>query len=330
MRRKTLVFMISSFLMLSFALTGCGSQNSTSNQAQQNTASPKVKVGYYGGTCEAPVYVAFEKGFFKNQGLDVELVKVSGDVLKEGIATGKIDAVQVSPGLLKPIEQGLNIKITDGVHTGCIQAVAAQDSGISSLQDLKGKTIGVDAIGGVPMVLLSVELGKLGIDPKKDVEWRAYPSPQLSQALEKGDIAAFATWDPFGEIAVGKGARLIFSSTHDPQYHDQFCCFVGINGDVAQKNPEIAKKITAAIREAGEWIAQHPQETAELAVNKKYIGGSIELNTKLLSDYQFKSSPSLAQSSLLFHLESMHEQGILDSSTDPNELLQHMFLSLDN
>lgn len=328
MKRKMVVFIVSSFLILSVVLTGCSSQNSTSSQQQKDASSPKVKVGYYGGTCEAPIYVAFEKGFFKEQGLDVELVKVFGDVLKEGIATGKIDAVQVSPGLLKPIEQGLNIKITDGVHTGCIQAVAKKDSSISSLQELKGKTIGVDAIGGVPMVLLSVELGKLGLNPKKDVEWRAYPSPQLSQALEKGEIAAFATWDPFGEIAVGQGARLIFSSTHDPQYRDQFCCFVGINGDVAKKNPEIAKKITLALRKAGEWISKHPQETAELAVNKKYIGGSIALNTKLLSDYQFKSDPAVARNSILFYLKNMHEQGILDSNTVPNELLQHMFLSV--
>lgn len=256
----------------------------------------------------------------------MELVKVSVDILKEGIATGKIDAVQVSPGLLKPIEQGLNIKITDGVHTGCIQAVAPKNSDIKSLKDLRGKTIGVDAIGGVPMVLLSVELGKLGIDPKKDVEWRAYPSPQLPQALEKGEVAAFATWDPFGEIAVSQGSQLIFSSTHDPQYRDQFCCFVGVNGSLAEKNPEIAKAITLAIQEAGQWITQHPHEAAELSVNKKYTGGNIDLNAKLLGDYRFKSNPSEARNSLLFYLKSMYEQKIINA--EPNDLLQHMFLNL--
>lgn len=119
-------------------------------------ATPKkVRVHYYGGTCEAPIYIAYEKGFFKQNGLDVELVKLNGDVLKEGIATGKLDAVQLSPGTFKPIEQGLNIKVTVGVHTGCIQAVVPADSPVKSLKDLKGKTIGTNPFNSLATKLLA-------------------------------------------------------------------------------------------------------------------------------------------------------------------------------
>ena len=187
-------------------ITGC---------SQTTTATKKdVKIGYYGGTCEAAIYAAYEKGIFKAKGLNVELVKLNNDTLKENLATGKVDALQVSPGLFKPIEQGLDIKLTNGVHTGCIQGVAPTNSNIHSLKDLKGKVIGVDAIGGVPMTLLSVELGKLGIKPDKDVQWKAFPSPQLPQVLEKGETDAFATWDPFGQLSIDSG-----KTTPDFQQH---------------------------------------------------------------------------------------------------------------
>lgn len=289
----------------------------------------KVRIGYYGGTCEAPVFIAYEKGFFKQNRLDAELVKLNGDVLKEGIATGKLDAVQLSPGTFKPIEQGLNIKITGGVHTGCIQAVVPADSPVQSLKDLKGKTIGVDAIGGVPMVLLSVELSKLGIDPKTDVTWAAYPSPQLQTALEKGTIQAFATWDPFCELAIkGINARLIFSSTHDHDYKYQFCCFIGINGNVIKKQPQVAKAITKAFNEASLWVGKNPKEAARIAIEKNYTGGDIETNAKLLADYQFITDTKQAKESLLHHFRNLKDQGIFDPSTEPEALLKEVFVEL--
>jgi NitT/TauT family transport system substrate-binding protein len=95
----------------------------------------------------APTFVAFQKGFFKAEGLDVELVQMAFDQLKQGLTTGKVDAAQANFAWFKPIEQGMNIKLVAGIHTGCIKAVTPSDSGIKTIADLKGKTIGVDAIG---------------------------------------------------------------------------------------------------------------------------------------------------------------------------------------
>jgi len=165
--------------------------------------------------------------------------------LAKGIATGKIDAIQVSAGELKPIEQGLDIKITNGVHTGCIQTVVPNNSPIQSIKDLKGKTIGVEAMGGVPMTLLSIELSKNGIDPKTDVTWKAFPAPQLALVLEKGEIDALGTWDPFGQLALNdKKVRRLFSNTHTDPYKSMYCCFVGLNGKLVKDDPETAKAIT--------------------------------------------------------------------------------------
>ena len=72
---------------------GCGSGS--------NNVAPggrtKLKVAYLGLTCEAPIFVAKEKGFFEEEGLDAELVKTDWDGLREGLGTG--DSGVLHPGL---------------------------------------------------------------------------------------------------------------------------------------------------------------------------------------------------------------------------------------
>ena len=62
---------------------GCGKRSGST----ANTGN-KVRVGYIGLTCEAPIYTAYEKGFFKEEGLEVELVKCSWATYKDTLALG--------------------------------------------------------------------------------------------------------------------------------------------------------------------------------------------------------------------------------------------------
>ena len=57
-------------------------------------AAAKLKIAYVGLTCEAPLFVAVEKGFCKEEGLDVELVATDWDGLREGLGLGRFDASQ--------------------------------------------------------------------------------------------------------------------------------------------------------------------------------------------------------------------------------------------
>src|SRR6202000_815422 len=95
--------------------------------------------------CTSGVPVAQQKGFFAKRNLDVELVNFGGstDKLLEAIATGKADAgIGMALRWLKPLEQGFDVKITTATHGGCMRLLAGQTSGISTLEDLKGETIG--------------------------------------------------------------------------------------------------------------------------------------------------------------------------------------------
>src|SRR3569623_3151508 len=100
---------------------GCGKQAGSAGQP-----SNKVRIGYIGLTCEAPIFTAVEKGFFKEEGLDVELVRCEWATYKDALALGRFDVTHhLVMYFLKPIEQGLDVKFTAGIHRGCLRVQAA-------------------------------------------------------------------------------------------------------------------------------------------------------------------------------------------------------------
>lgn len=332
---------LSVVIILATLLIGCASAGSQS--AQLATENPqattqgiapeqpekklkKTVISYAGGTCEAPTFVALHKGFFEEEGLDVELVQSGFDQLKLGLDKGEIDAAQANFAWFKPIEQGLNIKLTAGIHTGCIKAVTPSDSGIESIADLKGKAVGVDAIGGGPQIALSAKLREAGIDPVTEVEWKAYPGPQLEEAINKGEIVAYMTWDPFPTQACEhNGYKVLFDIGGDDPFKNNYCCFVGVSAKVVEEDPEKAVAITRALLKASEWVAENPEEAARISIDNKYVGGDVELNTKLLASYGWDPSISQAKENIRYYINELKTQGILESGTSEEELYNRVF-----
>jgi NitT/TauT family transport system substrate-binding protein len=274
---------------LCLALSGC-----TGSPAQQPPSQPagtpadigtellKATVGYWGGTCESPIFVAYEQGFFKEAGLDVELLLITGDtaVLMAG---GELDAFELTPDQFKPMEQGVELKIIDSLHKGCIQGATTVDSGIKTVADLEGKRVAA-AVGSIPQIQISSQMVLLGKDPTK-VEWLDYPLPQMEEALDRGEVDAFAAYDPWTEIAVQNGKVKFFSNTHDEGLKDTLCCFIGMSQRTLDANPEIARRMSQAFSLACDYLNANPAAAAAMEMEKGYIAGDEALNAQLIEDY---------------------------------------------
>src|SRR5260221_300202 len=153
-------------------LAGNGSESKADTQAAGGSLT-KIRVGYIGITCEAPIFSAVENGFFKDEGLDVELVKCEWSKYKDVLALGGFDITHhLIMYLLKPIEQGLDVKFTAGVHTGCLRVQTAADSKIKTVQDLRGKRIGVPGMGTPPFIFANRVLSANGDEGGGDVGLR--------------------------------------------------------------------------------------------------------------------------------------------------------------
>src|SRR5437764_14499937 len=126
---------------------------SCTKRSSSTVSSHKVRVGYIGLTCEAPIFTAVEKGFFSDEGLEVSLVKCEWANYKDVLALGGIDITQhLVMYFLKPIEQGLDVRFLAGIHRGCLRVQAGVKTNIHTIQDLKGKRIGVPGMGTPPFV----------------------------------------------------------------------------------------------------------------------------------------------------------------------------------
>lgn len=165
----------------------------------------KIRVGYIGLTCEAPIFMAMEKGFFKEEGLDASLVKCEWANYKDVLALGGFDITHhLVMYLMKPMEQGLDIKLTGGIHRGCLRIQSSAKSNIEKVADLRGKRIGIPGMGTPPFIFASRVLANNGIDPSKEITWRVFPAGELGLAIEKGEVDAVADSDPIGSLCFRK------------------------------------------------------------------------------------------------------------------------------
>ena len=291
----------------------------------------KVKVCYIGLTCEPPIYVAYEKGFFKDEGLDVELIKSDWDSMRDGLGLGRFDATHtLIMYLLKPIDEGLDVKLTGGIHSGCLRVQAAAKSGISRVQDLKGKRIGISHMGAPPFLFASRVLAANGLDPKKDVEWITFPSDAMELALDRGQVDAVADAEPIGTLLMAREkVQKVVDQFADPPYSEEYCCVTAVNGAFARKNPKAAAAVTRALLKGAKWVAANKTAAATLAVEKGYLASTPELNVQAIRDIKYIPGVANAKRDILQVAKEMKAADFLSPKTDPEDLVQRAWLNLD-
>lgn len=316
-------------LLCATLLAGCGKQASKVKVVN----SKHVKIGFIGLTCEAPIYTAYEKGFFKDEGLEPELVKCSWAQYKDNLALGAYDITHhLVMYFMKPIEQGLDVRFLGGVHTGCLRVQTGVDSPIHKIQDLKGKRIGVPGMGTPPFVFANRVFGTHGVDAGKDITWKVYPAGELGLALKKGEVDAVADAEPIGTLLISQGiARNVegMDEATDPPYGNEYCCEVIANGKWVDANPDSAARATRAILRGAKWVQENPKAAAQLAVDKKYLASTVELNTIALSRLKYIPSVKKAEETLYTAAREMRQANMLSPNTDTDALAKKAFQHLD-
>src|SRR3954470_9237004 len=291
----------------------------------------KVRVGYIGLTCEAPIFMAVEKGFFKEEGLDASLVKCEWANYKDVLALGGFDITHhLVMYFLKPIEQGLDVKFTGGIHRGCLRVQASAKGNVRKVTDLRGKRIGVPGMGTPPFIFANRVLGANGIDAGKEISWRVFPAGELGLALDKGEVDAVADSEPIGSLLLAEGKVVnVADQAKDAPYKDEYCCAVIVNGKFLNANPKAAAGATRALLKAAKWVEANPAAAARLSVEKKYLGSNPELNTVAISHLRYVPSVSGAEAAVSSAAAEMKVAGMLSPTTNVPELAKRAFAHLD-
>lgn len=284
--------------------------------------------------CLSPVVVAQELGYFERNGVLVDLINYTGstDQLLESLATGKADAaVGMIHRWLKPLESGFDVKLIGSSHGGCVRLIGTKAAGTTTLQSLKGKTIGVPDITSPGKNFFSILLAKNKIDPDKDVTWRQYPADLLGVAVDKGEIQAIADGDPNLYLLEKRnpGVYHEIATNLSGEYKDKVCCIVGARGELVRKERAVAAGIARAIVQASDYVADNPNESAKLFA--KYSPKvPVEDLRALLGTLTHRHHPQGGDllSEIEFYARDFRSVGVLKQSTDPARLAKHVYADL--
>jgi NitT/TauT family transport system substrate-binding protein len=281
--------------------------------------------------CLSPVVVAQELGYFERNGVQVDLINYTGstDQLLESLATAKADAaVGMIHRWLKPLESGFDVKLIAASHGGCVRLLGVKKSGATTLQGLKGKTIGVSDLGGPGKNFFAIMLTKAGIDAEKDVQWRQYPGDLLGIAADKGEIQAIADGDPTLYLIEKHtpGVYTEIASNLSGEYKDKVCCVVGARGELVRNERPVVAGLARSIIQASDYVADHPNESARIfsKYSPKVPPEDLRALLGTLTHHHHPiGAPLLAE--IEFYARDFRDVGVLKRSTDPAKLAQHVF-----
>jgi NitT/TauT family transport system substrate-binding protein len=322
-------------LITALVFSGCSSNASKIKGATAEFPLGKVEIqGLSESACAAPGYIAKEKGFFAAEGIDVTLVSGTFETNKLGLASGKYPVANGDFQFFPSIHEGLDIKLIDGLHEGCIKLLTPPGSSITTAKGLAGKSIGVDEIGGSPMAITTVVLANAGIDPTTGVTWLSFPKDQLQAVAERGEVDAVALWDPFATIAERKGYNVITDIGTDPLFAGKYCCFLYASTKQIKENPERIAALLRAYHKASEWIAVNPEETARITIEKGYIAAEdTAFITELLESYKYHAHHNAqtkqhTKDDALFFVNELKKTGFLPADIDAPKFIDNLYYDI--
>ena len=240
-----------------------------------------VKIGYLRLVISLPTFVAQEKGFFTEEGLEVELIPFnSGTEIIDALVAGRIDAdcasastghwfaAQEAPDKFKIF---MEYGTTSAEEDNTFVVVVKRDSPLKDLKDLKGKKVGT--FPGATSVAMAKAAIRTEIDPE-EVIFTEIPPSNMVPALAAGQIDCFFSPEPMGMMAVSKGlGRYLIKSpltrikTLQRGYPGAAFSF---NAQFLKEYPKTAKKVKTALEKAVDYIRANNQEVRPYLV--KYTG----------------------------------------------------------
>ncbi|MDR2657673.1 MAG: ABC transporter substrate-binding protein [Oscillospiraceae bacterium] len=330
-------------LMLTLAAAqACAEAAPTEDDPLHGEEHYTVKVLYGTGLCGVPFHVAKQLGFFEAEGLveDVDYTFFKSDSAQnELFATGNLD---VGNGLLAsklaPLDNGLEIKTVAGLHTGCLQILGRADGGINTVEDLRGKRIGVSALATSAHIISQRVLANAGIGVTTDnseVEFVVFTASELPLVLENGAVDAIVTEDPTATTLIVDGvATSIYNYGVSEYLKDEYCCTLWVAAEALEKYPYQIGRVVNALLKASAWVDANRHLAIDIQMengwNPNGAEGKREYAYASIDNFKYLPSVSGARDALYRNITEMQELGLVKPETDAEALAEYAFFALPN
>ena len=282
----------------------------------------------------APQYVAIHNGYFKDNGMNIELTTGQGaDAVMTAVLSNQCDIGFAGPeasvyvyneGKEDYTQVFAQMTKKDGSFL-----VARNKTDNFSWEDLKGKTVIPGRKGGVPYMTLEYVLKKNGIDPKKDVMLDdSIKFDLMAGAFASGNADYVTLFEPTASLTQQEGKGYIVASVGEAAGEIPYTAYFAKKSYI-QNNENIIQGFTNAIYEGQKWVKEHSSKEIAEAIQEFFPDTDIELLTKAIQSYKdidaWNETPILKEESFDRLQEVMTSAGELKEKAPYDKIVNNQY-----
>jgi NitT/TauT family transport system substrate-binding protein len=238
-----------SLLILSLLFTDVGS------------AADRVRFAYPAKSLNyLPITMGREKGIFQAEGIDLQMVLVASTIQVAALTTGDIDFSGAQSQVMAGAARGLPVKVV-GFLTIKPSFWLMSKPEIKTMADLKGKIIGITAIGSSTDTLARFLVSKNGLTPDREVAFIGTgTTSNILTAMKAGTVDAGVLSPPFNAMATQMGYRTL---AYFGDYVEQSLSGVGTSDRMIRERPELVRRMLTATIKSLRFIQQRPADSIQ-------------------------------------------------------------------
>jgi NitT/TauT family transport system substrate-binding protein len=207
--------------------------------------------------------VAQHKGFFKDEGLDADIVVMGAATSIAALSNGDIDCTLLTGSVIRAAIRGLPVRLVAGLLTSSPHVLLARQE-IKSVKELRGKKVGLGAFGDATHVLARAIIGRHGLDPEKEIQFLALGSDSARFAALQQRLADVVVTSPPWDFEGEKMGYNILARAYE--YLNYPLSGVGVNVKALQQNREQTKRTVRSLIKASRFIRENREEAVKLLV----------------------------------------------------------------
>ena len=301
----------------------------TNNDVKNIKVSEVTRSVFY-----APQYVAINNGYFKENGIEIELTTGQG---ADSVMTSVLSN-QVNIGFAGP-EASIYV-YNEGKEDYCQVfaqmtkkdgsfLVAREKNDNFKWQDLKGKTIIPGRKGGVPYMTLEYVLRKNGLDPKRDVVLDdSIKFDLMAGAFTSGTADYVTLFEPTASLTQNENKGYIVASVGEAAGEIPYTAYFAKKSYI-ENNKETIQKFTNAIYKGQKWVKENSSEDIAKAVQSFFPDTDITLLSKVIQNYKdidaWNDTPVLKEESFNLLQEVMTSAGELQKKAQYDKIVNNEY-----
>lgn len=309
-----------------------------------------LKVGFIPITCATPIIMAEPMGFYRKQGLHVQVYKASSwAMIRDLSINGETDATHMLSPMPLAISMGVGSQsvpyVMPAVENINGQAITLhiKHKGVKSAADMKGFKFGVPFDYSMHNFLLRYVLAEGGVDPDRDVQIRAVPPPEMVANLRAGNIDGFLGPDPFNQRAVYDEVGFIHILSREI-WDGHPCCAFGVSEEFIKESPNTYAALFRAVLTAAAMAreARNRELIAKVIAPPQYLNQPEAVLTQVLTGRfadglgNVRNVPERAdfdpvpwQSMAVWMMTQMQRWGYLKGDVNYRQIAEQVFLLTD-